>query len=281
MLTRSALLPLAVAAGLAAVPSAMAAKPSPVARAAGGDAPPVVPSLIQTRITRTENALERLTRYVDNGDSAKVVKVGKVIRRQTSAAWRGAKYYLRTAPPPVPDDLAATRRSTKRSLKGGAVGPVMADQFTSAVAVFSLAHEVSAEAIELTDGAHGDTLSALSRTLFWTLDKRDAMVQDAKAFEPAAPPPDDLRSRSRVAQAPSSGTGERTLKGGAVGGSFAALMPQVTLVLDDEMQHIDSLRSDAPDLSARGKSILRQAETQILFTERAINTTWPPLPADD
>src|SRR5215218_9302809 len=94
MLTRSALLPLAVAAGLAAVPSAMAAKPSPVARAAGGDAPPVVPSLIQTRITRTENALERLTRYVDNGDSAKVVKVGKVIRRQTSAAWRGAKYYL-------------------------------------------------------------------------------------------------------------------------------------------------------------------------------------------
>jgi hypothetical protein len=122
---------------------------------------------------------------------------------------------------------------------------------------------------------------SVSRTLFWTLDKRDAMVQDAKAFEPAAPPPDDLRSRSRVAQAPSSGTGERTLKGGAVGGSFAALMPQVTLGLDDEMQHIDSLRSDAPDLSARGKSILRQAETQILFTERAINTTWPPLPADD
>src|SRR3954447_13739970 len=278
MRTRRPPLPLAVAAGLAAAPSAMAAEPSPVAHASGGDAPPIVPSLIQTRITRTENALERLTRYVDNSEPDKVVTVGKVIRRQTAAAWRGAKYYLRTAPPPVADDARVESRSNRR-LMGGAVGPVVADQFTSAVAVFSLAHDVSAEAIELTDGAHGNTLAGLSRTLFWTLDKRDVMVQDAKAFEPAAPP-EALRARSRAARAAASSAGDRTLKGGAVGGSFAPLMPEVTMGLDDEMQHIDGLRSDATDLDARGKSILRQAETQILFTERTINTIWPPVPAD-
>jgi hypothetical protein len=279
MRTSRALLPLAVAAGLAAASPADAATHHAPAHLAGGDPPPIVPSLIQTRITRTENALERLTKYVDNNQPDKVVSVGKVIRRQTSAAWRGAKYYLRTAPPPVTDDLAASKPRRVRSFKGGApAAPVVADQFTSAVAVFSLAHDVSAEAIELTDGAHGNTLAGLSRTLFWTLDKRDVMVQDAKTFEPPAPP-DDLRARS--ARRTVGGAHSRTFKGGAVGGSFAPLMPEVTQGLDDEMQHIDGLRSDATDLDARGKSILRQAETQILFTERTINTIWPPVPADD
>jgi hypothetical protein len=77
------------------------------------------------------------------------------------------------------------------------------------------------------------------------------------------------------------GAGSRSLKGGAVGGSFAPLMPEVTMGLDDEMQHIDGLQSDATDLDVRGKSILRQAEVQTLLTERTINTIWPPVPADD
>ena len=278
MRTRSALLPLAVAAGLAAAPSAMAAKPSPVAHASGGDPVPVVPSLIQTRITRTENALERLTRYVDNNQPDKVVKVSKVIRRQTAAGWRGAKYYLRTAPP-VADDASFKARGDRTLKGGGAAAPLPADQFTSAVAVFSLVHDVSAEAIELTDGAHGNTLAGMSRTLFWTLDKRDAMVQDAKAFEPPVADDARVRSPSRKAAASSKG-GDRTLKGGAVGGSFAALMPQVTQGLDDERQHIEGLKSDATDLDARGRSILGKAENQIIATEGTINTIWPPVPAD-
>ena len=128
MPTRSALLPLAVAAGLVAASPAAAATPGVPRHLDGGDAPPVVPSLIQTRITRTENALERLTKYVDNNQPDRVVTVGKVIRRQTAAAWRGAKYYLRTAPPPVVGDGLARPRGL-RSLKGGAIGPVMADRF--------------------------------------------------------------------------------------------------------------------------------------------------------
>jgi hypothetical protein len=273
MRTRSALLPLALVAGLAgASPAAAATHHSASRHLKGGDVPPVVPSLIQTRITRTENALERLDQYVDDQDSAGVTKVSKVIRRQTSAAWRGAKYYLRTAPPPVTDDALDSVRTKRHTLQDDPVGPVVADQFTTAVAVFSLAHDVSSQAIMLTDGAHGNTLGALSRTLFWTLDKRDKMVQDAQSFEP--PPAPDDRNAARVRP--------RSLKGGAVaGGSFAALMPIVTAGLDDEMQGIDGLRSDATDLRPRGATILREAESQIVLTEHTINTIWPPVPADD
>ncbi len=280
MRTPRALLPLAVAAGLAAAASPASASDGPTAQASGGDVPPVVPSLIQTRITRAENALERLTEKVDDQDSAGVVRVSKVIRRQTAAAWRGAKYYLRTAPPPVGEDAALN--SKQRSLKqDDPVGPVVADQFVSAVAVFGLVHDVTTQAVELTDGAHGNTLVGLSKTLFWTLDKRDAMVQDAKAFEPVVVPEPDLAAARKLKAITSSGSGHRKLMDDPVGGSFAVLMPEVTAGLDDELQHIEGLRSDATDLNARGKSILRQALTQILLTQRTINTIWPPAPVDD
>jgi len=277
MRTPRALLPLAVAAGLAAVASPASASEAPTAKASGGDIPPVIPSLVQTRITRAENALERLTEKVDDQDSAGVVRVSKVIRRQTAAAWRGAKYYLRTAPPPVTEDAAFN--ATKRSLmQDDPVGPVVADQFVTGVAVFGLVHDVTSQAIELTDGAHGNTLVGLSKTLFWSLDKRDAMVQDAKAFEPVVEPD---AAAARKLKAITSSDGSRKLMDDPVGGSFAVLMPEITSGLTDELQHIQGLRTDATDLNARGKSILGQALVQVLLTQNTINTIWPPAPVDD
>jgi hypothetical protein len=271
---RSALLPVVIAAGLAAAaPATAATGHPPAAHASGGDPPPVIPSIVQTRITRTENAVERLTEYVDDQDAVRTAKVAKVIRRQTAAAWRGAKYYLRTAPPPITDDALRSRglRARARVSQDDPVLPVVADQYATAVAVFGLVHDVSAGMIEMTDGAHGNTLSAMSRTMFWTLDKRDAMVKDAQAFEPPAPPPEDAAARS----------GTRRLRQDDATSVFGPLMPEVTQGLDDELQHIDGLQSDATDLRPKGKSILRQAEVQILLTERAINAFWPPAPVDD
>ncbi len=279
MRTPRALLPLAVAAGLAIAASPASAAPSSPFPP-GEDDPPVVPSLIQTRIDRAENALERLTQKVDDQDSAGVVRVSKVIRRQTAAAWRGAKYYLRTAPPPTGEDLAM--KSTQRSLmQDDPAGPVIADPYLSGTVVFGLVHDVASQAVELTDGAHGDTLAGLSKTLFWSLDKRDAMVQDAKAFEPVVVEEPDLAAARKLKAIISSKDGARKLMDDPLGGSFAALMPVITSGLDDELQHIDGLRTDATDLNARGRSILRQALTQILLTQRTINTIWPPAPVDD
>jgi hypothetical protein len=271
MRTRTVLLPLALAAGLASTAPASAAPRT--SHLMGGDAPPTIPSLVQTRLTRTEKAIERLTRYVDNQQADRVVKVSKVIRRQTTAAWRGAKYYIRHAPPPVAeaDSLRAHKLpGGKRKLHGGAVGPVIADPFTTAVAVFGLAHDVSANAIELTDGAHGDTLSGLSKTMFWTLNKRDAMVNEAHALEP---PPAAEADRFRP--------GSRTLKQEEGAPTFATLMPQVTQQLDDELQHIAGLQEDATDLRPRGKTILNRAAAQTTATEQQINAFWPPVAADD
>jgi hypothetical protein len=260
MRTPRALLPLAVAAGLAIAASPASAAPSSPFPP-GEDDPPVVPSLIQTRIDRTENALERLTEKVDDQDSAGVVRVSKVIRRQTAAAWRGAKYYLRTAPPPVAEDAAFKASKNRSFMQDDPVAPVVADPYLSAVVVLGMVHDVTSQAIELTDGAHGDTLAGLSKTLFWSLDKRDAMVKDAQAFEPVAVPGEE--------------------GGEEAAGGFGALIPFITAGLDDELQHIDGLRTDATDLNVRGKSILRQALTQILLTHRSINAIWPPAPVDD
>src|SRR3954469_4040113 len=116
MLSRNTLLPVALVAALAAAAPA-AAQAAPVAHAAGGDAPPTIPSIIQTRITRTENALDRLTQSVDDGDVAGVTRTGKTIRRQMAAAWRGAVWYLQTPPPPAPagDGLALARAKTRKA----------------------------------------------------------------------------------------------------------------------------------------------------------------------
>jgi hypothetical protein len=268
MRTRTALLPLAVAVGLAGASPAMAAGGNGgVAHLAGGDPPPIIPSIVQTRITRTENAIERLNRYADNLDTAKVVSVSKVIRRQTTAAWRGAKYYLKHAPaPPAEDRSVRVRRlHAQAHLSGDAVLPVVADPVTTAIAVFGLAHDVSANAIELTDGAHGNTLSGVNRTLFWTLDKRNAMVADAQALQPPPEPEDRGAHVSQEEGAP----------------DFATTMPEVTQQIDDEIQHVDGLLSDATDLRPRGRTILGRARAEIVGTEGTINTIWPPVPAED
>jgi hypothetical protein len=258
MLSRLALAPLAVAGALVAASPAAADGPNhPIAHAAGGDVPAVIPSLVQTRITRTENALGRLTTYVDDGDAASVARTGKVIRRQLAAGWRGAVYYIQNPPPPVGEDLRVRASSVKPSLiDGGAVAGAVADQFTTAGAMFQTLHDTAAMIAELTDGARVPVLDAMSTTLFWTLDERDKAVAQVHALD--VPPPE----------------GEDPPEGAA---SFATVMPTVTPMLDDEIQQIKHLTADAKDLRPGGTKILKSALVQTVFTENTINTFWPPV----
>src|SRR3954449_1648915 len=177
-LTRSATLAAALAAALVtAAPAAAApAGDSPTAKAAGGDAPPIIPSLIQTRITRVNNASDRLTDYVDDNDTAGVDRTGKVIRRQLAAAWRGAVYYIKNPPPPVAEDAQDD------------AGPTVADPITTAMAVFDSFHAVSATIGELVDGARVPILDSMSKTLFWTLNARDRAITTAHSLEPPVDP---------------------------------------------------------------------------------------------
>ena len=246
MMSRTIAVAVAAAAALATAAPAVAAPAPPVAQAAGGDAPPIIPSLIQTRITRTENAIDRLTTYVDDGDAASVTRTGKVIRRQLAAAWRGAVYYLNNPPVVVDDGLA------KASADDPAL-PVVADQFATAAAVFQTYHESTATMVELIDGARVPVLDALSTTLFWTLDARDKAVTKAHTYDvPADPDAEDV-----------------------IG--FSTVMPAVLVTLDDEIQHIKGLKSDATDLRPGGLRLLNSALAQTLLTQNTMNTYWPPV----
>jgi hypothetical protein len=236
----------ALAAALfAAAPAAAKDHPRPVAHASG-DPVVIIPSIVRTRTTRVDNAIERLTDYVDDGDTAGVDRTGKVIRRQLSAAWRGAVWYVKNPPPPVAEDSVLDDD-----------GPTVADPVTAAMAVLDSYHSVAATIGELVDGARVPVLNAMSKTLFWTLNARDRAINTAHSLEPPADP-----EAEGGEDAPP---------------TFATLMPSATLSLDDEMQQIKALQSDATDLRPGGKRILNLALSQTQTTETTINTLWPPV----
>lgn len=266
-----------VAAGLVAAAPAGAAAP-PTAQMSGGDVPPPLPSLVQTRLTRVENALETLTEDVNEVDGVHGTKTAKVVRRQLAAAWRGAKYYITHAPAPPADD--ARTHSARKGVRVRDLAPkvrakisqddavVIADPVTTAMAVFNEFHNVSSTAIELTDGARVPVLDALSRTLFLTLDRRDKAIADVKLLAPPVPPEaEDASVHAKAAQ-----------EEGAV--TFDVTMPGLILFLDDEIQHIDGLTTDATDLRPGGSRILAKGRAQIVQTEATINAAWPPATED-
>ncbi len=106
-------MPLALAA-CAIVASPAAAKPGdgPTARASGGSAgPPIYPGLVNSRLVRTQKALDHAIGYADDGDTAKAVNSLFNARLQVKLAWRAAKYAIQHAPPPPTGDGLKARQS--------------------------------------------------------------------------------------------------------------------------------------------------------------------------
>jgi len=251
VLHRSTVLSAVVASALligAAPAAAESREPAPIAHASG-DPVTIIPSIVQTRLTRVDNAIERLTDYVDDGDTAGVDRTGKVIRRQLAAAWRGAKYYVANAPVPSED---APEPADDAAL--------IADPPTAAFAVFESYHAVAATIGQLVDGARVPILNSMSTTLYWTLDSRDKAIAAARTFDPPVDP-----------------EGEEP-EGEAA--SFATVMPGTIAHFDDEIQQLKGLQADATDLRPGGARILRLALAQTLLSENAVNTYWPAVVED-
>jgi hypothetical protein len=261
--------PLALAAGIVAVAPAAAQKPAPSAHAAGGDVVATTyPSIVNTRVGRTNRALRRAVKQIEAGTpagAAASVATLKTVRRQMAAAWRGAKYVIRTTPPPVADDARVKAHKSQDNLVLGATPASAAD---TGVRVLLLQHHVAATMIELIDGAHGTGLNALSTTLNFTLDRRDQALRDIVALVPPAPPATDARVHAHA-----SGTAPVTT-------TFDTQMPLYAPFLTDEQQAIDGTKSDATDLTNGGRRLLTDAESQIIRTAGFVNTTWPPIPVD-
>ena len=217
-------------------------EPAPIAHASG-DPVTIIPSIVQTRITRVDNAIERLTDYVDDGDTAGVDRTGKVIRRQLAAAWRGAKFYVGNAP--VPDEEAPEPADD---------ATLIADPPTAAYAVFESYHAVAATIGQLVDGARVPVLNSMSKTLYWTLDARDKAIAAARTFDAPVDPEEEPEGEAAT---------------------FATVMPGTIAHFGDEIQQLQGLQADAIDLRPGGARILRLALAQTLLSQNNVNTYWP------
>jgi hypothetical protein len=267
-----AAVPVAVAIGIAAAAQAAEAKVPPQAHASGGDTVELTyPTIVRSRVARTERALERATRKIENDKPAAAAQPLKVVRRQMAAAWRGAKYKIRTEPPPVADEDRVSPGA--RASGDGPTGPTYASPADTAFRVLTLQHDVAGDLTQLIDGAPDAAFDALSRTLTFTLDNRDRAIKDILALAPPVPSDDEGADEASV--------GARASGDGPVVTTFDTVMPNVSPQLDDELEAIDGTKSESTDLTDAGRSLLDAAEAQIGQTKTVVDTNWPPIPAED
>ena len=240
------------------------------ARAAGSDGPPpVLPSIVRTRIARGTKAIERAGDWVDQDDNTKAVVSLRNARRNMYAAWRGAVDVVENAPPAPPpaDDLGRVRVRVRVMAHKSAtyVSPE-----ETAVAVLNFQHDLATAAFGLLDGAKGQLRDAVSTTMFAALNRRDLAITYIHGRPVPPPPPPDLARASAKAHASDDDPAP----------TFATLMPGVVPDLDDELGQTKGLvRGGA--LTPGEKRIMGQARAQILEAKDLVTTWWPPLPADD
>jgi len=273
-----AALPAALAVGLVMAPAALADSSSVKsdhvrARAAGSDGPPpVLPSLVRTRIARGTKAIERAGDWVDQDDNVKAVVSLRNVRRNMYAAWRGAVDVVENAPPPPPpgDGLRRVIRVHGR-VDAHASATYLSPEET-AVAVLNFQHDVASAAYGLLDGAKGALRDAVSTTIFAALNRRDLAAVYIHNRPVPPPPPPDLARASAHAHAHASDEDAPP--------SFATLMPGVVPDLDDELAQTKGLLRGGA-LTPGEKRIMGQARAQVLETKDQINTWWPPVVGDD
>jgi hypothetical protein len=263
-----AAVPLALAACVvAASPAGAASKPAPTARAAGGDAgPPTYPGLVNTRLVRTQKALDRAVDYGDDGQTDKAVSSLYSARLQVKLAWRAAKYVIQHAPPPV----AGADRLQAHASGGAPAGGTVADQYATTAAVLDLQHSVAQTGLGMIDTAHGTLRDSLSRTIFLALDQRDAAVAYIHSIDVPPPPADDARAHKRA-----------HASGGAIAGTWATIMPPVGDAIGDEIDQIEGALDLSQTLGKGIRGVYNDAELQDVKTQRAITNFWPPVVGDD
>jgi hypothetical protein len=280
---------LALTAGLAiALPAAAAQASSagPVAHAAGGDAPAVTPAIVGVPIDRTTAALSNAADAIDAGDGAAAAGPLTASRRYLLRSYSGAKYLIANAPPPVaeagsanPKKFRSLARSFIRAARNGdqrgwikahasgapvAAGPAFADAPTSVFDVFTSQYSAATAAAGMSPDAKGDLLAKVKTTLNTAIVLRNRLV---KVVHTAAPP------------APAEAGSVHAHAAQAVAGEFDAVMPGVTVLIDDELQQMQAAAADS-SVPSDSKAILTSAIAADKQIETLVNQYWPPAPAE-
>jgi hypothetical protein len=279
-------LALATAVAVAAPAAAQAKGSGPEAHIAGSGAPAVNPAIVGVPIQRTDDALANAADAIDSGNGAQAVGPLTASRRYLLRSYSGAKYLIANAPPPVAEAgsvnsrrfvrlaRTAVKASHRRAHgKGGwiharssgnaAAGPALADPPTSVFNVLTSQYNAATAAVGMAPDTKGDLLSKVKTTLNTAIVLRNRLV---KVVHTAAPP------------APAEAGSVHAHASQAVPGEFDAVMPGLTVLLDDEIQQMTAASQDS-STPADVKTILTSAISADKQIEALVNQFWPPAPA--
>jgi hypothetical protein len=285
MIVRRSTLLVVLMAAVALAASAASAQASPVANAAGGDAPPLNPSIVNVPIVRTDTALSNAADAIDAGTGAQAVGPLRASRRNLIRSYRGAKVLIANMPPPDAEEASVgsrmfirlARRFIRASRRGHAsgwiraqasddvVGPVFADTPTAVFNVFTSQYQAATTAAGLVADTKGNLLNRVKTSLNTSIVLRNRLV---KLVAQAAPPaPEEARVRANASQESEEAT------------TFDMVMPGVAVLLTDELQQLGSLASDTSVPAASRAALTNSiaADNQIMTR---VNTLWPPATED-
>jgi hypothetical protein len=292
MISRRTTLPLlALVASLAvALPAgtAQAKSESPVAHSAGGDAPPLTPSVVAVPLARADKAIGNAADAIEAGNGAQAVGPLQASRRYMIRAYRGAKFLIAQTPPPAEDARASAakfRRLARRAVRASHrsvashndrnrahssqfAPPVLADTPTAVFSVFQGQYNAATAAVGMLPDVQGALLNRVQTTLNTAIILRNRLVQIVAAAEP--PVPADSASASQPG-AVAAQDEETTL--------FADVMPGVNILLGDEIQQMQSTQQDAT-VPAASSAVLTNALAADQQIETQVNTLWPPVTED-
>ena len=283
ILRRNTLLVVLMAAVALAV-SVASAQASPVANAAGGDAPPLNPSIVNVPILRLDAALGNAADAIDAGNGAQAAGPLRASRRNLIRSYRGAKVLIANMPPPDAEEakvgsrafIRLARRFVRASRRGHAsgliraqasddvVGPVFADTPTAVFNVFTSQYQAATTAAGMAADTKGTLLNRVKTTLNTAIVLRNRLVKIVVAAAP--PAPEEARVRAHASQEEGVTT-------------FDMVMPGLAVLLGDELQQLQALSADTtlPAASRTALSAAITADNQILTR---VNTFWPPVVED-
>jgi len=274
VLKKRTTLPLALAASIALA--------LPAAANAGGDAPPLNPSVVNVPIQRTQIAIDNAADAVDGGQGATAAGPLRASRRYLIRSYNGAKYLIANQPAPPVDDAKVSsrkyvklaRRFIRASRRGSSsnwisartsqefVGPVFADAATAVFNVFSSQYSAATASVGMLPDVTGNLLNRVKTTTNTAIVLRNRLVKIVAAAAPPAPP-DDAKVRARASQDDEEVT------------TFDLVMPSVSVLLGDEIQQMQATIQDA-SVPAASKAVLTNALAADQQIKTRVDTLWPP-----
>ena len=257
----------------------------PAAANAGGDAPPLNPSVVNVPIQRTQIAIDNAADAIDGGQGATAAGPLRASRRYLIRSYNGAKYLIANQPAPPVDDakvssrkyIKLARRFIRASRRGSSsrwisartsqfVGPVFADAATAVFNVFSSQYSAATASVGMLPDVTGNLLNRVKTTTNTAIVLRNRLVKIVAAAAPPAPP-EDAKVRARASQE----EGEVT--------TFDLVMPSVSVLLGDEIQQMQATIQDT-SVPAASKAVLTNALAADQQIKLRVDTLWPPVVDD-